>query len=392
MKTFWQTIMRVFHKYLFGSVIAYLIIIFPLSLLFRFVEAPEKIKEPATVYSCIILFCYGLSRVWRFHPEFNKSYLTQLALSPWELGKALPRGRVHLFWADAVVVAFFILLTFLFPVYDRVTLLMSFFVGYNMGLLLSFCSSGQERFITLYVLLTPLTVFPHLNPYLALLVLIGLTAIGTYGLHYYLKEFPWNTSWWKFNQVEELKKKAAQERIIQWPFLELNATRISSGGIGMGIAVAALFSWWFHVVDWLFIQLEKEEAFSGVLVVVIFSTIGGRLLIYVTKYHPPISALGRIFTGRLIIPGYDKVFLAPIITTVVAGLAIVSGWKFDMSVSLTMKCAAALAIFLSISLPPSLEKWHYTGNHRIAKPLKGPIRTLKRKTQTPEFFTRFQKS
>ena len=249
MKRFWRTISCVFHKYLLWSVIAYVVLMSPFYYIYSFVGTPEKIKEPATTYSYIILLCYGLSRVWRFHPIFNATYLMQLALSPWNCKHSLPKGPVHLFWADAVVVGFIMLLSLFFPVNDWPALPFIFLIGYNAGLFLSFCMTNQIRFIVLYLLIIPLIAYPHDNGFIAALVVLLITAIGLYGIRCYFIKFPWNTSWWTGNQVELLKREAIGRRVIQWPFCDLRTSSLFSGGAAFALMMGALVFWYIHPID-----------------------------------------------------------------------------------------------------------------------------------------------
>ncbi|HUG89574.1 MAG TPA: hypothetical protein VML55_01990 [Planctomycetaceae bacterium] len=86
---------------------------------------------------------------------------------------------------------------------------------------------------------------------------------------------------------------------------------------------------------------------------------------YVDGHAPPISLRGRVGTGRLIVPGYDRVLLAPAVAAL-AGAGIpfafrMAGW--DLQIGLAISTAATLLAILSLG--PTLEEWRLTGNHRI---------------------------
>src|SRR5262249_12037823 len=92
-----------------------------------------------------------------------------------------------------------------------------------------------------------------------------------------------------------------------------------------------------------------------------------RLSLYLSGYLPPISIWGRLTTGRWIIPGYDKVFVAPLLAV---GLAAwmsteILNRNLDPRVYVPMVTFVFLAIFLGMG--PSLKAWRLTGNHRIVE-------------------------
>ena len=81
-------------------------------------------------------------------------------------------------------------------------------------------------------------------------------------------------------------------------------------------------------------------------------------------YYPPISIFGRIATGRLIIPGYDNVLIAPL-AAFIASLSV----RYLLILGMPPPLAFAITTFL-ILLPflmfgPSLWRWHLVGTHRI---------------------------
>jgi hypothetical protein len=91
-----------------------------------------------------------------------------------------------------------------------------------------------------------------------------------------------------------------------------------------------------------------------------------RLLLYqVQVYAPPISLWGRLRTGRWIIPGYDQVFVTPLL---VGTILIMLPWTLmqqgigpDIYVPLTI----GIATIVALAGPPSLMGWRLTGMHRI---------------------------
>jgi hypothetical protein len=96
-------------------------------------------------------------------------------------------------------------------------------------------------------------------------------------------------------------------------------------------------------------------------------------LIYTIGYAPPISLLGRLATGRLVIPGYDVVFAAPLAVAMVAWLLPEAAVGIAVPSLIAIPVTAAIAVWLSLALPPRRAVWHYTGQHRIAYRFRAAI-------------------
>lgn len=224
---------RVFWKYLGWAIIP-----FPFMLGILIVLDRDAIEAFSSIYLAFLLSFYGYTRIRRFHPIFNKDYLSLLAISPWDHRKALPRGPIHLCWADAVILVFFVILSLLLSGKYWPIPLFAFFAGHIIGLCNAFCKTGQIGFILLYALFVPLTFYPTFNLIVSFGILVALTGAGYYGLHCYLREFPWNTPWWIENPIKTMKNEAVRRRIIQWPF---NLIRVEQT-IMIALGASALIS------------------------------------------------------------------------------------------------------------------------------------------------------
>ena len=92
---------------------------------------------------------------------------------------------------------------------------------------------------------------------------------------------------------------------------------------------------------------------------------GDRLLLYVVGYAPPIGIFTRLPTGRLLIPSYDQIFLAPLCAALISLITPTIGDK--TSIPLVAACPAALSLVMLIILTarPSLNVWRLTGGHQL---------------------------
>jgi hypothetical protein len=91
-----------------------------------------------------------------------------------------------------------------------------------------------------------------------------------------------------------------------------------------------------------------------------------RLFRYLDGYMPPTSLLGRLGTGRLIIPGYDRVFVAPAVAAIAAfGIPLAfeaAGWNERLGLSV----ATTATLFANLGMGPTLAEWRLTGRRRLA--------------------------
>ena len=98
-----------------------------------------------------------------------------------------------------------------------------------------------------------------------------------------------------------------------------------------------------------------------------FIVLGRMIICVIYGYWPPISLWGRIWTGHLIIPRYDKVFISPIVIIMtgifVPRLLISIGLNNTLAFELSFFCV----LFESFILPPKLKDWRLTGAHRIVQ-------------------------
>src|SRR5262245_63893172 len=107
----------------------------------------------------------------------------------------------------------------------------------------------------------------------------------------------------------------------------------------------ALLAWLLYAVAPPAADADDIHRFAlPILLVGPWIVAGVRLLVYISAHLPPLSLFGRLFTGRLIIPQYDVVFLTPLATAIV-GLPLYAGLLFCL-----LPAQAALAISISAVL------------------------------------------
>jgi hypothetical protein len=95
-----------------------------------------------------------------------------------------------------------------------------------------------------------------------------------------------------------------------------------------------------------------------------------RVAVYCAGVAPSFNLWGRISTGRLIVPGFDKVFLTPLAVVL---LAIIGGMVVKRSGSWYPEveaCLIALISYVLFSGGPTMRNWILTGQHRFRPPTR----------------------
>jgi len=312
---------------------------------------------------------YGLYRVGGFHPIFQYEYREWIKSTPWRFGKPLPFGPVAVTIQDLVFVAVLTGLSLLHEQSTPYDVPSTFLTTYVLGLA---CAALIIGFFThAYVIafgLGFLLMFRE-APWAGLIVLTGLYVVGWHALQESLRRFDeWDDGWladqafFKFDVTK--MQEAAQQKILGWPFDRLSPKRFPVKFTQEAVvAFAALLGWWTYVLA-RFMPAREEEALLGIVAGITIYAVPGRLAFYLIGYAPPISFLGRFRTGRLIIPGYDYVFLAPLAVLICGpGLAAYAAWQ-----EWDPKLVAPVIIFLETFLifqGPSIDAWRLTGHHRM---------------------------
>lgn len=359
-----RPIERVFPRY-FDIVLGIALLIMIIDkLVMAWLDVPDSEKVCNTAMLVMLSLYCGISRVWLSHPIFNRKYYQFLCLSPWHYGRSLPAGPIHLYWPDLVVWLFLTCLGILFPVNSLWIPVVSFFCGYLICLTITFLLTGQVVCLSLMLFFGIFTIYPFSLPWVPAAFLVSMYGIGLFGIYRFLKEFPWNTSYWTENAVEELMKKAFRYNIIQWPYRFLNDYSQKKISWTASIIISLFTFLFLHLLE---IYTKESDLVMAFYVQITLYLLIFRLGRYVLPFFPPISLLGRIFTFRLIIPRYDKVFL-PLF--VILAVSILGPWVLDLiqvPAPLTFELILPINVFLTLMLPPSIMKWKYTGPYRLLR-------------------------
>ncbi len=327
------------------------------------------VSRPAHAFALIpIAALYGFYRVVAFHPVANRHYGRWLAQTPWKYPQPLPLGPLKLVWQDAAFIS--ILLAFsLLPPYGNLIVLVAPIVVF----LIVYCAIlaywhwlFEARWSSIaFVALMVVSLQFLVHPFAWLVVAFASYGIVRLGIEASLRDFPYSEARREALHLVPFERQPAPE--IPWPIMPADDEH---WWIGLTPLQAALIG---LLVGGIFygvaIHFREEPGFvRGVLTfhgLFAIICVGVRLGIYLGRCRPPISLLGRVATRRLIIPGYDIVFVGPLVA-VLAAVAVppILMW-IGIGPGLAFPLSTAVTVWLALTLPPPLKRWYFTGHYQI---------------------------
>lgn len=366
---------------LVAALVFCLAVVFALGMLPGFVERHYRIPMPelhAMILLmqcvCLVLFSMVLAvRLVSRHPIGHSHYLAWLMTTPWQVGLPLPLGEVRPALADVgaliVISACMKMYLGLPATIPWIAFALAFSIA-SLGTLLR-AGSKWPAFATWMLLFTLPRLYPQMQAIMA--VTIAAYIIAQLAIVQSLRRYPWGYDTQEFPKVMpggvfQLLSPATPE-----PDVSSRDALVVAAGLG----------WAAYSILWFFNEAKKvpfSDAGPMPIVAIVFCL--GAILrwgIYCGSYWPPISLWGRVRTGRLILRGYDHVFVAPLLT--VMAVTALPWWllKCGTGHPITAGVTIPIAIVILWLCPPSLTKWRLTGSHRILLPeLRRSTKPVKR--------------
>lgn len=317
---------------------------------------------------------YGVYRSLGFHPLARKEYFKWLQTTPWRPGLPLPLGPVHLVLQDACVVAALCGYLLLRPVPWSLWLVpVALLFGYLATLCVVLWKTGQWWVTAVLAFGLGVVVFPLKPVAVTVFAAVCLYGVALVGLRASLRAYPWEN--WKAEQERRARERSAKQ--LGWPYARLMApTMIPRLSYRDGFLASVLLAWWTVVLLELYVlAYGTASAAPGLIFALWVLPMGalGRLVIYGSGHHPPISLAGRIRTGQWIIPGFDKVFFAPLLA-VVAPFVCAAPYLLTIGPTVgALRVALPLMVLVGSSIllnaGPQLDEWRLTGHHRVVPDL-----------------------
>jgi hypothetical protein len=335
-----------------------------------------KMRDVVVVGTCAL---YGIVRAVAFHPLFDVDYRQWLQLTPWTSRKPLPLGPIHLVAQDAVVVA--VAMFLVGESLMRFVLVPSAFLG---GYLAVLCVSLMVTDVWKagYVLAFGfgLAVRLAVEPAASLCVLAVLYPVAYLGLRQSLARFPWETPDGSrlLKTARQADRKETTSPPLGWPYDHLCFNLPDRVILRKHAILLSLLAGWYLYV-WVSLIPELDDRKSGFALVLFAGSlisVVGRIGTYCANHWPPISLWGRIWTGRLIIPGYDQVLVAPLCVLLVDG-ALGAAFALGLPPEIIGPIGLSLVLLITLNMGPSLKKWRLTGHHRIGPGIAGGEKFLR---------------
>lgn len=311
---------------------------------------------------------YGVGRAVSRHPYFKVDYRRWLESTPWTADQPLPIGPVQLVWQDAVALGILALGMYDTPS-SRWYLLTAFVLGYalKIGDALFAVDLWKPAYGLWWLLGLVMLVHPWLPARMA--VLAAMVVVARFGTSRMLRKFPWDLD-------RRLPSLAQQMRLAMngqgvravhgWPHGVLAPPALNCFRIGYrdGFLISFLAGWLlFAALSHLPAEAQNALTSLAILLGIPMLTLG-RLTRYVSNHYPPQNRLGMILRGRPICPGYDVVFVAPLLTLLIPYLAAGALWQLNMATMIAGPVAVTLALLIALNAPPSYAEWALTGDHR----------------------------
>lgn len=314
-------------------------------------------------WSALAITFYALARVSKYHPLAQRGYRQWLLGTPWHFPMPLPLGPLTLDPADVLPAAIACLQTA--RAGGRALVPLTLFVAaYSAMLLLR--SQRRLGWLSFYavLLLEPAIALLWRGPAWAMLgILAALAAAAQVGIVRMLRTIPWEM------EIEaQAKIDLARRSTTDWRLGPLPPPK-PIRPLHVLLAPATV-GWWIFcllptlgVARWADAPASPLVLCAAALLVSLVRWAG-----YVGKFPPPISLWGRLWTGYWLIPGYDYVLLAPLMTAAV-GIAVPLLLQFaGVAPPLTFGLSAAAVLWCALGLPPTQQSWQLTGHHSPVPP------------------------
>jgi hypothetical protein len=341
---------------------------------------PVEITRPRdciVLAACVLL---GVIRVLRFHPFFLRDYCQWLRTTPWQAGKPLPGGPIHLVLQDILPVLLVRLLAPEFT-FNILYLPLAYLAGYLVPLALVLRATGVWQAGYLVAFGLGLAVHEILDPPVTLTVAVGCYLIAVSGTR-----TAWHRDWEPadvrspFSALLGIRRQEpdmadGSNVEIAWP-LDVLAPRLPSISVRRHDAVllALLAGWWVYVLISIIPGRidQMNTAVFAISVAILAAPM--RLAVYIYRYRSPISLWGRIVRQWGIIPRYDVVFVAPLLAIAIGVVGQGALWTAPLPPAAVAATTIAAVLLVALNAGPSLARWSLTGGHRLRTGFLDPQR------------------
>ena len=374
-------------------------------------ESRSKAAVGVRFLTCAGAIAYACLRAWYFHPAARKGYYHWLCLMPWQAPRRLPLGPITLciqdvFWMllllapvlacgstwGALVALGLAVCTYCMLMSYTFLRIGPYWAGYACWLLFSSVAwtACLAYFDFVHVLGQGLNqdqwftdrVAPNLLA-ASFLFLGVLCAISQFALRQQLRRFPWGSGAEAPTNLFTLEltdvKVAGRQRRLGWPLAIMRPNLVLSTPLAPVERVAICF--------FLAIQLG---CFTNILVHIrqltdrhadaiedsrpilfILTTFVSlccwvpSILTGIPYYRSPISLLGRLATRHWIIPGYDRRWIKPGVSSWIVVAGGLMTWQVPGFVIAIVFGTTLLVGLWNSFAKPNLDEWSLLGQYRL---------------------------
>lgn len=293
----------------------------------------------------------GILRATQFHPVSRKGYLDWLRATPWHPGMKLPLGPATLVWWDMLVLFAAAALAH-WHLHQSILLpLLSFCCAYVVFSLVPLSSTFRWSAYVLGVGLAFVARWIQ-SPEISGSIAGGLLLLTQYALWRSLRGFPWDRE----PAADPLTRQGWLGMIPPDTKPLVPAHRALAGCAAFGV-------WLWAILCLAMVRPGPAEVSLSFCLAAVIGLVF-RSLAYCGKYHPPLTLLGRLRTGHLIIPGYDYVMLASAAVLPIAAVLPLAFAAIGAPAPFSISATAAACLAVLLMAPPSLRVWQLTGTHR----------------------------
>jgi hypothetical protein len=313
----------------------------------------------------VAVFLYALVRVGRYHPAGQGSYMRWVSSTPWRASRPLPLGPPYLVWEDAVPALV------VWTLCSQPIIPFTFFAMiYGLkAMALSMRGRDGGWFSALFMCLAAgeFLAWPSV-PFvltIGLAILVGADRV----IRRSLFDIPWTSP-----VAAEARAMRARLEMSNWPLAPLTPKPPIS--LLRGWVTSVVLAWIAYCLATRAIWDDPSNRDAAATLVTLILVVAPlfRWATYCAKFQPPISSWGRLWTGRLIIPGYDYVLIAPLAATMIGGGLPAACWILGYQSPLALAIAVLSVMSILLNAGPTLSHWQLTGHHRIISKQQRPRR------------------
>ena len=295
---------------------------------------------------------YAVYRFISTYPINGGHYDEWLRSTPWSAEQPLPLGPPRLVWQDA----FALLLTEAaiyrcFPDFPNGFATLIFLITHV--LILVPVLSGKQRLVAAALSLgTPLILCFIPGLYGKLAGIVALAALGQIGLRRNLRDL-------RTHEFSAPLAAVGRVKVFGMNFQEPQQFLRDESFVSISLWIYALYR--FFQFGGASDDIRVLGAFVQLILVCVIAL---RLGKFISAFHPPQNIGWRLRNG-LIIPGYDKVFLAPLLIGAFVFFAPKIVCSSGLSIGVAMSLVTLATLMMNRYASPSFRDWQLTGFHSI---------------------------